>query len=69
MFANRAGAFGRSSVGWVRPFCRTALQPMRGADIVSDADFGAGPFLGTDRTSLDHDGPGHWVDHGDGRGV
>jgi hypothetical protein len=58
VFANRAAFFGMSSVGWVRPFCRTALQPMRGADIVGDADFGVDPFLGTGRTSPDNDGPG-----------
>jgi len=57
------------AVGWVRPFCRTALQPARKAASSSGANFGVDPFLGAGRTLSEHDGPGHWADRDDGRGV
>jgi hypothetical protein len=60
---------GASSVGWVRSFYRTTLQPIGKAALSSGADFGVDPSLGADRTSSDNDGLGHWVDRDDGRGV
>lgn len=53
-----AASFGTSSIGWVRPFSRITLQPVGKGASSSDADFGADPFHGAGRTSLDKRRPG-----------